>query len=184
MLFRSISLTDFEVSKKNGSALLKWGTSSESNTKNFEEEHSTDGIHFTTAGYVAAQGNSNTFKYYTFVHQSPLPGQNYYRLKLVDRDGKATLFPVKTLQFEEGVLQPIILLQNPVMNNNIQLQVNITRSIQLKIYNLQGQNLLTKNISTAAAGRYFINLPQATPGIYILEVNSNQQRFTYKLQLQ
>lgn len=180
-----VLLTNFQVSKQGANALLTWKTASESNTYKFEVEHSIDGIHFATAGSVNAQGSSSIDHFYTFIHLSPLPGQNYYRLKLIDLDGKTTFLPVKTLLFDAGMLAPIILLSNPVINNNIHVQVNAKGLVQFNFYNLQGQKLLTRNITNTASGsRYFINLPQAETGIYILEATINQQRYTLKLLLQ
>lgn len=70
--------------------LLQWTTATEYNTKTFEVQHSTNAIHWTTVGTVAAAGNSNTQRSYSFNH---LPtahyGQvNHYRIVQHDRDGK------------------------------------------------------------------------------------------------
>jgi hypothetical protein len=186
-VFSPVPLTqlDFNVNREGGKAVLKWTTASELNTQKFEVEHSADGIHFIKAGEVTARGSSNIVYAYSFLHHSPVPGQNYYRLKLIDLDGRITAFPVRTVLFDAGILQPIFLLANPVKNDHIGLQVNITGTFKLYIYNGRGQKLLEKDISNTTAGsRFDLSIPNAGPGVYILELTNGEQRYTLKLLLQ
>lgn len=180
-----LTLIDFNVNREGTNALLKWTTASESNTKRFEVEHSTDGIYFISAGDVVARGNSNTIASYRYIHGSPAPGQNYYRLKLVDLNGRITFFPVRSVHFDMGILPPITLLANPVINGKINLQFNITGKNNLNIYNLKGQKIFTKSINNGITGsHYLVTLPDVEPGIYILELNNDQQTHTIKLLIQ
>ena len=46
-------------------------------------EHATDGRHFTEIGKITGAGNSTTIQHYSFKHEQPVNGTNYYRLKQV-----------------------------------------------------------------------------------------------------
>lgn len=180
-----VVLTDFQVMKQGKAALLKWTTASESNTRHFEVEYSTDAINFSRLTTLPARGNSSADYQYEFLHLSPAPGKNYYRLKLVDIDDRTTVFPVKNVQFDLANVQPIMLLSNPATNHNISFLSNITGIMQVNVYNLQGQELLKTTINNSAAGtRHTLNLPAAKSGMYILNVTDGRNRYSFKVLLQ
>jgi hypothetical protein len=180
-----VSLIDFQAFRDGKLSILDWSTFSESNSMKFNIEYSTDGVSFSAIGNMPAQGNSNTIHAYRFIHYSPAPGRNYYRLKLVDMDGRTTTYPIRIVQFTDGLLDQFILLSNPVRNGQIDFQANATGLFQLSIINLQGQTLLKKSINNSVAGgRYLIGLPHAIPGIYILKIENSKGQKTFKIVLQ
>jgi hypothetical protein len=67
--------------------LLNWKTAFEQNTSHFIVERSHDVLRFDSIGRVNAQGRSGA---YSFIDRSPLAGMNFYRLRQVDRDGRAS----------------------------------------------------------------------------------------------
>ena len=82
-----VTLTSFRGWPLDQSVQLQWKTSSEKANAGFYVEHSRDGINFSEVGFVSGLGNAYTEHQYKFVHQTPDPGSNYYRLKQVDEDG-------------------------------------------------------------------------------------------------
>ena len=87
-------MLSFSAKLGNGGVGVNWTTASEINTKNFVVERSTDGVHFSALGTVAAAGNSNTAHQYQFTDANALnagASTLYYRLRLVDNDGKKLL---------------------------------------------------------------------------------------------
>lgn len=85
-----VSLTDFTAALQNNHTLLQWQTASEYKLSHFTIERSVNGNNFSTLSNVAAFGNSNTKINYSTIDYAPLPGTNYYRIKLVDADGQFT----------------------------------------------------------------------------------------------
>ncbi|MEO6536987.1 MAG: hypothetical protein ABIT07_07675, partial [Ferruginibacter sp.] len=57
-------------------------------------QNSTNGITWTSIGKVNARGNSANKVEYTFIHQKPAAGQNFYRFAVVDIDGKSKYISV------------------------------------------------------------------------------------------
>jgi hypothetical protein len=82
-----INLFSFSGRRTNGGNQLNWVTASEANSAKFVVERSSDGQSFTTIGEVAAAGNSNSSRSYGYLDSRVQPGDNYYRLKMVDKDG-------------------------------------------------------------------------------------------------
>ncbi|HMJ48215.1 MAG TPA: Ig-like domain-containing protein, partial [Ferruginibacter sp.] len=161
-----VILTDFNVTADGHKALLKWNTSSESNAEKFQAEQSPDGINFIPIGNVAAHGTSSMAHSYSFIHQSPGVGRDYYRLILFDLDGRTTIFPVRSVLFDEGMLKPVILVANPVDNGMIKIRLNARGIFRVNIYDLHGKSLVAKTINNTLAGsQYMIAIPGFKAGV-------------------
>ncbi len=81
-----VKLSSFGGTPAGCNSLLKWTTQQEDNFDYFDVEYSADGINFIKAGTVRGRNSATGASYeFTYAQQS-LKG--YYRLKLVDRDGK------------------------------------------------------------------------------------------------
>jgi len=88
ILILPINMAEFKAVYSSGVSHLSWNTSQENNSSHFEIERSTDGVNFTRLGKVNAAGNSSNKISYSFNDIHPVTGINYYRLKMVDKDGK------------------------------------------------------------------------------------------------
>ncbi len=73
---------------------LEWATASEENNAYFEIQHSTNSLDFKPIGQVAGKGTTAEMQHYGYEHQYPAFGNNYYRIKQVDLDGKYEIFEV------------------------------------------------------------------------------------------
>jgi hypothetical protein len=89
----------FTSIREDQSAKLTWVTTSESNSKLFNIQRSSNGSDFTTIGIVAARGNTSLTTTYTFTDAQPLSGDDYYRLQQVDINGKFTYSNTVHLNF-------------------------------------------------------------------------------------
>lgn len=82
-----IVMTPLSASYSNGISHLSWSSTQELNSSYFEIEKSTDGSHFNPIAQMQAKGNSDVRTDYRFDDIQAAAGTNYYRLKLVDKDG-------------------------------------------------------------------------------------------------
>lgn len=89
-----VTLVNFRAVIQDFHVLLVWNTATESDNLGFEVEHSADGQHWTTRGFVPGHGTSATPHEYTFTDGAPLSGVNYYRLRQLDTDGKFEYSPM------------------------------------------------------------------------------------------
>ncbi len=81
-----VELLYFYVEKATNGALLSWETATEINNDYFDVEWSTDGINFESIGQVQGAGTTTEVQSYEFLHDNPVNGNNYYRLKQMDFD--------------------------------------------------------------------------------------------------
>jgi len=83
-----VTFTDFESSTKGRRVQLDWNLATEINNDYFEIQHAADANSaFKTIGQVDGSGTTSAPTSYTFYHDTPAKGNNYYRIKQVDFDG-------------------------------------------------------------------------------------------------
>jgi hypothetical protein len=159
-----VTLTGFTAQKMASSVMLQWSTASEENTKDFIIQRST-GNGWDDLGTVAAAGNSNTLRQYSYTDTRPANGLNDYRLLEQDADGRETYSPVLTVQFSTAIAS-FILYNNPVTDGV--LQVGLSKPCNLSLFDSQGRLLWQKQ---AAAGLQHINVNGYAKGMYFLKAN-------------
>lgn len=103
-----------------GTVLLEWTTASEFNNDYFDVQRSTDVINWETIGQVDGHGNSHQLISYSFTDKNPKTGNNYYRLKQVDFDGKTDYSLVINVRFDGDAS----LKDMPVVKNKLELYPN------------------------------------------------------------
>jgi uncharacterized repeat protein (TIGR03803 family) len=157
-----LTLLSFEAFKQGGQHLLNWKTVNEINTKNFFVERSNDGIQFSNIGIVAAKGSSIASNIYSFADVQPLKGNNYYRLKMMDMDGRYSYGPVRLLQSANSIAMTVI--PNPSIDRkfniswNGQVESYVLLSIEGKILRQSKLNSNNLQIQVQQPGIYFIRL--------------------------
>lgn len=134
----------FTATKQNQTALLKWATAQEQNTRNFSVQHSINGINWSGIGLLPATGSINSTGNYNYVHNNPVTGINYYRILQADMDNRSSYSAIKTLKFTKTD-EPFIIIGNPVTNDMLTVQVNT--SITLALYTAEGKLLWQEQVS-------------------------------------
>lgn len=166
-----ISISSFTATKLASSVLLNWKTSSESNSKNFDVQRSTDGVNWETIGTVDAAGNSSVELSYSFIDEHPVKGTNYYRLKLNDLDSRFNFSETRVVVFGGTGIGGIKVLPNPVMTR---VYVTTTSSVNLQsvyVYSADGK-LMQRNDQFVAGSS--VDMSQMAPGTYMLKITDKQ----------
>jgi hypothetical protein len=163
---------------------LKWSTASEQNSDHFSVERSDDGIRFNAIGRVGAAGNSNNTLQYVFNDQQPVTNAAWYRLQMIDKDGKSTSSQVIRLSntINKG-LQVVSVLPNP-FENDLQLivQSDKSQSISVQLMDMTGREVFRAN-KTVTTGNNDLVLPSLShisKGLYVLRVTNNKEELFTK----
>jgi hypothetical protein len=106
-----IELIDFQAFKKEKAVQLQWQTATERNVSHFEIERNNDGIVFSKIMEEKARGGMQPTTY-TVQDEPPQYGTHYYRLKIVDNDGKANYS--KTVSLTSGKGLTVRVFPNPI----------------------------------------------------------------------
>jgi hypothetical protein len=167
-----VQLIDFQTEViRSQKVNTTWEVALESKLSHYEIQRSKDGGLFETIGKVIPRNeNATQSTSYSFIDQTPLFGNSFYRLKAIDRDGSAQVSPNRKVFIEKNNSEILGLAPNPVKNDlNIRFYSHKTQKINLSIVNAVGQVLAQKamqvsegyyievfNLSNAASGKYFL----------------------------
>ncbi|QEC67035.1 T9SS type A sorting domain-containing protein [Panacibacter ginsenosidivorans] len=175
-----LNLIRFTLAKNGNSNLLSWSTAQEINTSYFEVQRGINNTSFAAIGKVLA-ANKQTQNNYQFADIKPLNGTNYYRLKIVDADGKFTYSPI--LISSNNKLTDIAVYPNPV-KDRIVLNINskVKTTFNVTVTDMQGRTILRNvisvdegisqrelNATALKQGTYFVRL-ENTDGSQIIKI--------------
>ncbi len=159
--------------KQAGSAAeLKWAVKEEADVKEYIVERSSkQGSGFQAVGNVSARSNGAD-NYYQFMDSRPEAGSNYYRLKVVDRDGRFTYSNTIVLNWTGG---KIALYPNPARDVvNISISGRQAQDIKIQLFTLSGQLLQEKiqnNVLNATIPVYRQNIKT---GMYLIKITDTR----------
>lgn len=142
---------------------LDWKTTSEINTAQFAVERSANGVRFDTIGSVQAANATGT-QAYRFNDDQPLAGKAFYRLKLVDRDGKFDYSA--TVPVNRGKVVAIDLFPNPAGNVLTVMLPAHPATQTLAVVDAGGK--VVKLLAPGAAGSVQVPLQELAPGQYFI----------------
>lgn len=165
-------LSDFNGKLQNNQSVLSWKTSQEQNTADFEVQYSNDGNRYANAGIIKAAGNSATTRYYSFTHNFPIAGNNYYRLKMNDEDGSFSYSPVINLRMNNQEMG-LSIYPNPVVSDHFYVNTSSNTSLPLgyMIINADGKTIQRGTITTHGQK---IKLQTLDKGNYFIQLSNGQ----------
>jgi len=182
-----VKLISFDaIQKEINRVELTWVTVSEINLSHFVVERSIDGINFSDAGMILANGSADVKTYYNLTDNisSIQSGSIYYRLRSVDIDGKYIHSDVRIIRLskqKEGFIS-ILTYPNPASN---QIYVTIPASWQNKkvVYELINAlgHLSQKKEMKNSNQTETLNISQLTPGFYIIRVSCDGETAQQKV---
>jgi hypothetical protein len=152
----------FTAKLDNGNVYLQWQTATEQNTGSFTVQYSTDGQTWTDLTTLPAAGNSTGTRTYSYVHYTPGAGDNFYRICETDENGKTNYSTVKVIR-QTAQAREFKLLQNPVPNKKLQVQV--ISPTTLSLFTTAGKLLWKRQ---CLPGVQDIQLDNAAGGLYLL----------------
>ncbi|UAY52775.1 T9SS type A sorting domain-containing protein [Ferruginibacter albus] len=162
----------------NNGVMINWKTYTEINTSGFEIERSSDGINYIPVGSSQSSGNETTGGTYNYFDASTNNGKNYYRIKIIDKNGNFTYSSVKMIDMDNTI--SLRLYPNPASNIvTIKAGSNFSNA-QIKVLNSAGQmvmqklvngtNIISIPVTGLQSGSYFIN---------VLEENGYKTRLSF-----
>lgn len=168
-----VQWVDFTAKQKAQTVLLKWQTAQEQNADKFIIERSGTGVAFQTIGAVTATGNTPVGSRYSFTDADPLPGDNYYRLKQTDKDGKFTFSKIARVHFERRTI--ITLSPNPVLDN-LTIRIPAGEPIQsVDITDASGRLMMRKAAFNSSVA--IISCSTLSKGIYWVKVQTARNNY-------
>lgn len=178
-----VNLLSFAALLNQDRVLLNWQSADEVMMSHYDIERSADGRNFKQVALVFCDESTARTKTYSFSDKLINPGERviYYRLRMVDLDGKFTYSPIRLVNRDvNGNQLSIGTYPNPVHS---QIQITVpsawaTKPVSYELFSANGQ--LMKRISSVYAGQTeTIDLSDLKAGIYTIKaVSGNEHAVT------
>jgi len=174
-----ITLHQFTGKQEGNGANLLWSTSSETNSKEFVLEKSTDGSSFYPIITIAAAGNSAERRDYSF-RDNFLSPSNFYRLRMVDADRHSKYSEVVLIRTNSSK-QNVWVVNNP-FNQHIDLRfAQNAKQARLQLITTSGSVVAEKQLANPI-GQYRWQLPGGlATGTYIVRSVVDGEMFSSKV---
>lgn len=168
-----LQLTSFTGQAIKSGVQLNWSTAIETNSSHFIVERSNTSS-FNAIGRVNSGSNNSQLQQYSYVDITPINGENFYRLKQVDKDGRFAYSKIIRVVF--GNMPYLVAYPNPT-----KYAVNIggiSAGAYLTVVDAGGR--LIKQYK-ATGNNYAIPIQQLNAGIYFIRVAQNGKTTTLKV---
>lgn len=166
-----VRFTAINAIETSGKIKVSWNTATEANISRYVIERSSNGISFEeVATLLATQSTA-----YTWVDNAPLPGNNLYRIKAVDKDGSLLYTNIVKIAIGKRLAE-LTIAPNPVKGGLLNLQLNNyeTGKYDVSLINSQGQQVFNGSINHAGgSATQSLQLPASVKaGIYTLRMHN------------
>jgi len=184
----AVSMTSFTGELQNNQTVLKWSTSSETNSQSFTVEKSQNSVDFQSIATVQAAGNTDVTQDYVDYDNQPLPGVSYYRLIINGMDGKHDTSAIVSinnvnnlsgisLSGEQAFNFEITSVSPTVFHDNVTINYNTSAGggVRMLIVSMKG-NVVSDVQLTATPGVNSYNMPDVgtwLPGVYAVTMYSD-----------
>ena len=176
-------ISNFSGNCTNSCNRLTWTVASNQSISSFEVEKSTNGKDFKTIAVLVATESFNT-ENYTYSDTAISADKIMYRLRALIRRSQndfysRTIFVRSKMKLDDNIR----IMENPV-RDRLSFNYNSAEAQQaaIKIYSLAGKILVNQKISSFK-GNNSITIPLSSgfaPGMYVLEINTDNESQTLK----
>ncbi len=165
--------------RQNNNVAVQWNVENELNIKEYQVEKSINGRDFDKVSSTATKGNNSSTVAYSWLDESVVPGDNFYRIKSITLNGTYDYTEIVKVEVENAKAG-IAVYPNPVTNGKISLQLNNMPSgaYEIKLINSFGQlvSKLAINHTGGTASQSFIPSSSLSKGMYNLQVIGPDQK--------
>jgi len=162
-----VTLLNFTAAKSGKGIMLNWQTATELNSSYFAIERSNDGSTFTQMGQVKSAGTSSSLQQYSFYDGTAKQGNNYYRLKQVDIDGRFVYSKIAIVNMAGTIT--ISAYPNPVKNNLYIQGLNPAAKSVITLTDINGKVIIAANVQ---ASNYYLVVKNLAVGYYVVKVQA------------
>ena len=181
-----VKLSSFTAVLSNNNGLLNWVSESEINSSHFEIERSDDAVKFEKRGKVTSNHNSSTKQSYNFTDPLNTSAKVvYYRLKMVDIDGKYSYSKIIAIRIS-GIIsnESFSVYPNPFVSD-IKVKLTSVEDViaTFRIISFDGREMMNRKISLQKGDNIVVlkDFPGMSKGNYILEITTATDKFISKI---
>lgn len=175
-----VNFSDVKAFEKGTGVQIEWTNLTEKDVLTYTVERSANGLDFTPISQVGSRSNQSDKQSYLSFDASPLSGTNYYRIKVLEADGKIVLSKVLKVDIGRNV-KGISVYPNPVTGNDITIGFTAVKGqYVLRVINNAGQEVYSKQlVHLGGSISQSVELPGSLrTGVYNLMISGDNYRET------
>lgn len=184
-----VKLLSFSGSYQNKASQLNWEVAEEISFDHYDIERSGNGYDFAKVGTQQALGTLSGKRQYQYSDDLSSASGNifYYRLKMVDIDGKSKYSNVIMIRRDQQMINGISIAPNPISNGmaTVRLSASGTGTVELRVVDLTGKVVLRQQNQVYEGNNSISlnNLSRLMPGIYTLQMIDGETVMNAKFSL-
>ncbi|HEY0068146.1 MAG TPA: T9SS type A sorting domain-containing protein, partial [Flavisolibacter sp.] len=178
-------LVEFSGRMNGRKADLNWKTEDAASLDKFEVQRSLDGRDYATIGTVNSTGSGSSYSFSDDLSQLSAPVA-YYRLKMVELDGKTSFSQVLVFR-EQGVGSQLLVYPNPVKGKAFVSFMSPAKArIELQLVDASGRLVLRRSCDVEKGNNILSlsGLERFLPGTYTLQLINGAERLNSRVVLQ
>jgi PKD repeat protein len=175
----AVELLNFNAVLKNNQVDLTWQVADEKDVNHYIIERSFDGKSF---DFLTKEEKSKL----SSQDGTPQYGTNYYRLKIVENDGKATYSPIRSVVFNEKSKTDFKIYPNPTADIlNIQFNGDKEHDTHIELIDNLGRRVYQYKFTSRIGNNHlFFPTSQFTQGLYSLKIKQENTETIEKIVIQ
>jgi hypothetical protein len=169
----AISFSAFDVSKHSEKAVkLAWSFETDQNSVNFDIERMNTNSIFSTIEKLKDQKAITGQNQFSFIDENPNYGDNYYRIKAIDENGKAKYTSIKSVNMSTKSDVNFSIFPNPVSSLlNLKFMSTEAGKTNVLIYNTMGDIVKSEAIELKIGeNNSVINLSKLPSSVYTIQM--------------
>lgn len=170
-----ISFLSFNGQQEGKIILLNWSIDHNESITAFDVEHSEDGVNWNRIGNTVNPTEFIELNEYSFIHNAPSLGNNYYRIIQTELDGSTYISSTVNIYYDKDE-KTVFVYPNPASNNLYISDLNALDIQSILIYHMDGKliksldrNLLLVNLKGIKSGDYLLQIV-TSDDIYIKRI--------------
>jgi hypothetical protein len=173
-----VTIFDMQVTKRQQAIVLDWKASLETNMDQYDIERSANGVNFENIGSKKANGSKTAIVDYRFLDSIPLVGDNFYRIKLIDKSGRCQYTDILFIHLRRNIVG-ISMYPNPTTTSGfmLNLQEMPADKYMVQMINKKGEKVFIKQINhNGGSSSIKMQLPEIfNAGVYLVRYLRNNK---------
>jgi hypothetical protein len=169
-----VRFTNIKAYQRPGGIQVEWSNTTETDVTSYSVERSANGRQFASIAQKAAARNDGGKADYQVLDATSLAGDNFYRIKAVEGDGKITYSSIVRINTSRNGAYGLQVYPNPVKGGELSLQFSNlpAGTYGIRVYNNAGQLVQQRSYSHAGgSATQPLVLSSFRSGIYHVQVS-------------
>lgn len=177
----AVDWLNFQVTKMDKTAQLTWTIQEDAATSEYHIQHRTVQGTWQNIGTQLAKSKNGIYTY-TFTHEHPTLGENYYRIEAIEYSGKNSFSIVKHLVFDD-LQAEFMVYPNPTTNLlYIKAALNHSTKLDIQLFDVMGRLVKSEKIQiTDTKFSASLDLTDLTNGVYTLRIDDGKMVRTQRV---